>query len=229
MNYFSQKHTQFIIFCFITTSLLLIAFAEIDILISNLFYYDGFYQKNAWWENLLYSSVPYFIGFSMLGMTGLWLTNRFLKKNLLDINGRKALYVTLVLIVGSGLIVNTIFKENFGRPRPRDIVEFNGSKQFQPIFAVSKQCSTNCSFSSGHGSAAFLAIALALLFKHRKLALLVALTYGTLVSFSRIVSGAHFFSDNVISFFVMLITADALYYYFFLNTKDPTQEPRRPD
>jgi membrane-associated phospholipid phosphatase len=36
------------------------------------------------------------------------------------------------------------------------------------------------------------------------------------VSWSRIASGAHFFSDTVVSFFVMLIVTDVLYYYMIV-------------
>ena len=44
-----------------------------------------------------------------------------------------------------------------------------------------------------------------------------AIGLGIVVSLSRIAVGAHFFSDTVVSFFVMLITADVLYHYMFLG------------
>jgi len=37
------------------------------------------------------------------------------------------------------------------------------------------------------------------------------------VSFCRIASGAHFLSDTVVSFFVMLIVADVLHHYLVLG------------
>jgi membrane-associated PAP2 superfamily phosphatase len=50
----------------------------------------------------------------------------------------------------------------------------------------------------------------------RKRAMFVAgIGLGSLVSLSRVASGAHFFSDTVVSFFVMLIVADVLYHYMF--------------
>ena len=45
---------------------------------------------------------------------------------------------------------------------------------------------------------------------------LAGLALGILVSLSRISSGAHFFSDTVVSFFVMLIVADVLFFYLIL-------------
>jgi membrane-associated phospholipid phosphatase len=50
--------------------------------------------------------------------------------------------------------------------------------------------------------------------------LLAALAYGVVVSFSRVASGAHFFSDSVVSFFVMLISADALRHYLLLRAAE---------
>ena len=217
MSYFKQKHTQWIILSFLLASVLLFLYPNVDLQVSKVFYYDGFYQKGVWWEYIFYDSVQYFLSFTLLVVVGLWATNRYLKKHWCGICGRKALYVTFVLIIGSGFIVNTVLKEGFGRPRPRDIIEFNGAKHFQPAFVISGECMTNCSFSSGHGSGAFLAIALAFLFKRRQTALFAALSYGALVSLSRIAAGAHFFSDSVISFFIMLITADILYHYMFLR------------
>jgi membrane-associated phospholipid phosphatase len=47
----------------------------------------------------------------------------------------------------------------------------------------------------------------------KRAVLLSAFAYGALVSCSRVASGAHFLSDCVVSFFVMLILSDVLYYY----------------
>jgi len=188
-----------------------------DIQISSLFYDNGFYLKGTWWETLLYKSVKPVLIISLLTVMTLWLVNRYMNKNIWAIDGAKTLYLILVLVIGSGIIVNVIFKNNFGRARPSDIIEFNGDKKFTPAFVISRECDTNCSFSSGHGSAAFFTMALALLFKHRRKALVIAFIYGCLVSFSRIVSGRHFFSDNVVSFFIIAILTDALYYLYFID------------
>jgi len=225
MNYIKQAHSQILLICFIISSLIFISFPSIDIQISGMFFNNGFYLKGSWWEQFLYNSVKPFLTASILSVIGLWLINKYMNKNIFLINGKKTLFIILVLVIGSGLIVNAIFKDNFGRPRPRDIIEFNGIKEFQPAFSISNECDKNCSFSSGHGSAAFFTLALALLFKHRKRALLLAFVYGSLVSLARISAGGHFFSDNVVSFFVMAITTDVLYYLFFSrHTSNSTAE-----
>jgi membrane-associated PAP2 superfamily phosphatase len=48
--------------------------------------------------------------------------------------------------------------------------------------------------------------------------LLIAFGFGSLVSLCRISAGAHFFSDSVVSFFVMLLVADVFYYYMFVRS-----------
>ena len=216
MNYIKQTHTQILFLCFFISTTILVMFSSLDLQISNLFFDNGFYLDGDEWEKLLYHSVKFFLLTSLISVIGLWLFNKYMNKNIFSIDGNKTLFLILVLVLGSGLLVNALFKENFGRARPRDIVEFDGTKEFKPAFVISQECNTNCSFSSGHGSAAFFSLALALLFKYRKTALLIAFIYGCSVSFARMAVGAHFFSDNVVSFFVMAITTDIFYYLFFL-------------
>lgn len=220
MNYIKQTHSQILWITFLLSSFIFIAFPHLDIQISRLFYNNGFYLKGSWWETALYKSVKPFLIITLLGLTGLWLFNKFSHKNILGINGKKTAFFFLVLLIGSGIIVHVVFKNHFGRPRPVHITEFSGSKIFTPAFVISNGCDRNCSFSSGHSSAAFAALALAMLFKYRKTALTIAFIYGSLVSLARIAAGGHFFSDNVVSFFVMAITTDIFYYLFFVHHRE---------
>jgi lipid A 4'-phosphatase len=223
MSYLRQTRTQLVLLSFLISTLLLVMFPGIDIHVSKIFFNNGFNHGKDWWNVLFYNSVKYFLNVSVLAIIGIYLFNKFLNRDLYKIDGRKTLYLILVLVIGAGVIVNTIFKDHFGRARPRDIIEFNGAKQFTPVFAISDECDKNCSFSSGHGAGAFFALAIAYAFNRRKALFVAALTYGSLVSLSRIASGGHFFSDNVVSFFVMLITSDVLYYYMFMHMKSEHQ------
>jgi lipid A 4'-phosphatase len=123
------------------------------------------------------------------------------------------------------LIVNVVFKDHFGRARPRDIEEFGGSKRFTPAFVISSECDSNCSFSSGEGAAGFFSMALALALSRRRAIFLAAVAMGSLVSLSRIAAGAHFFSDTVVSFFVMLILSDVLFYYVVSSRPARNESP----
>ena len=44
-------------------------------------------------------------------------------------------FLVILLVVGPGLLVNAVFKDHWGRPRPREIVQFGGQKQFSPTLA----------------------------------------------------------------------------------------------
>jgi len=63
-------------------------------------------------------------------------------------------YVTLLYILGPGILVNGLLKEFWGRARPADIAEFGGTRTFTPPLEIADQCATNCSFVSGEGSGA---------------------------------------------------------------------------
>jgi len=213
LSYLKLKRGWAILTCFLISSLLLVQFSDLDIRISRLFFDNGFYLRDTWWQTFLHEGMAYFLSLSMLAVAGISYFNKRKQRDLLGLDGKKALYLALVLILGAGLIVNVIFKEHFGRARPRDIEEFGGSRHFTPAFVISQECASNCSFSSGEGAGGFFAVALALALSRRRRILLAALAFGGVVSFSRIAAGAHFFSDTMVSFFVMLLVADILYHY----------------
>lgn len=217
MSYLKLRRARIILACFLLSSLLLSGFPSIDISISRIFFDPGFHFKAHWWHRWIREGLVYFLCLSMVSVVGVYVFNRLLKRDLCRIDGKKVCYLFLVLILGAGLIVNVIFKDNFGRARPRDIEEFGGSKRFTPAFVVSYECDRNCSFSSGEGAGGFFALALASVLSRRRAILLAGVGIGILVSWSRIASGAHFFSDTVVSFFVMLIFTDALYHYIVVS------------
>ena len=112
---------------------------------------------------------------------------------------RPALFILLFIAVGPGLTVNLLLKEQIGRARPREIVEFGGSHQFTQFWQPG-DAGGNSSFPSGHAAIAFFTIApwFALRGRHRKTAaafLGLGLTFGVLVGIARILQGGHFASD----------------------------------
>ena len=220
MVYLKLKRSQIILASFITFAMLVTAFPTIDISISRIFFDGQSFLRDQWWQILLQEGLETFLCLSVVAIVALYACNRRLKRNLCGLDGRRALFAILVLVIGAGLIVNVVLKDHFGRARPRDIAEFGGTRQFTPAFVVSRQCDTNCSFSSGDAAGGFFSLALALALSRRRAFYVAGISIGVLVSFSRITAGAHFFSDTVTSFFVMLIVADVLFYYLVLKRSD---------
>jgi len=215
MNIFNTKifSINIIIWiAFVLCSTYFVLFPHIDIYFSSLFYENGFYLKGSLYEVFFYKSVPIDVTTFALGSIAVFLYNILTHKNFLCIDKRTIIYIILVLSLAPGLIVNTTFKQNWGRARPAEIKEFGGIKTFSPAFILSDQGGN--SFSSGHGAAAFSVLGFALLArKRRRLWITLALGYGVAVSFARIIGGGHFLSDNVTSFFVVYITTYILYHY----------------
>jgi lipid A 4'-phosphatase len=151
--------------------------------------------------------------------------NKLAKKQLCGVDGKKICYLFAVLALGAGLIVNAGLKDHFGRARPRDTQEFGASRHFTPPFVLSRECRKNCSFSSGDAAGAFFSLALAMAFGRRRALFLASIAFGVAVSFSRMASGAHFFSDTVVSFFIMLIVSDVLFHYMLAPKLAPSTSP----
>ena len=134
---------------------------------------------------------------------------------------RPGLFLVILLALGPGLIVNSIFKEYWGRPRPREVVQFGGTREFlQPWQKgiVHK----GRSFPSGHSSAAFYLTAPFFLFRRKKpraAAFWMAggLVFGVLMSVARIAQGGHFLSDTLWAWGMVHLTAVALYYLLRLD------------
>jgi lipid A 4'-phosphatase len=144
---------------------------------------------------------------------------------------RAGAFLVLLLILGPGLLVNTVFKEHWGRPRPREIVEFGGKKQFLQPWQKGLD-GNGRSFPSGHSSAAFYMAAPYLIYrrrdKRRAYAWLAGgLLFGVVMSMARIAQGAHFLSDTLWAFGMVALCALSLAALLNLDgTADPSPAPK---
>lgn len=122
-------------------------------------------------------------------------------------------FVIACLAVGPGVIANLVLKDNLGRARPRDVIEFGGGKVFTPAFVPSDQCPDNCSFVSGEASSIYAAFfALALVLPQYRVALLATgIAAGTLAGAIRMMQGAHFLSDVIFAGLFMAVTVSLLH------------------
>ena len=117
------------------------------------------------------------------------------------ISSRAALFLIATLALGPGLVTNVILKDNWGRPRPPEVTQFNGPEQFRPWWDPRGPCERNCSFVAGEGAGGFWTLAPAALAPPhlRPVAYAAALAFGSAAGFLRLSGGAHFFSDVVFS------------------------------
>ena len=139
-----------------------------------------------------------------------------------------ALFLALVMAIGPGLIVNSVFKQNFGRPRPRETMQFGGDKAFLPVWQPDFSQEAT-SFPSGHASMSFYWICLGVFFweRNRRSAsvwLIVGLGYGSLMGYARIVQGGHWLSDVLWSAGFVYLTSWLLYRVLRLS---PPQSPEQ--
>ena len=126
-----------------------------------------------------------------------------------------SLALVLTLAIGSGLIVHAMLKDHWGRPRPKQVIEFGGRQAFRPFYYPNffHQPEPSKSFSCGHCTMGFYFFALILLGKkegNRFLfisGVILTLLLGGLLSLTRIMQGGHFFSDVLASALVMWLTA----------------------
>ena len=144
-----------------------------------------------------------------------------------------ALFLVLFLAIGPGFITNTVFKNHWGRPRPRQIENFGGEEKFLAVWVkgVSKR---GKSFPSGHASIGFFLFSPFFFLRkiRTKLAvffLFLGVIYGTLMGVGRMIQGGHFASDVVWAGGFTYLTGLILYYLFKFDkqiwwTPQPSKE-----
>ena len=122
-----------------------------------------------------------------------------------------SLFFTLVGLLGTGLLVNIIFKGLFGRPRPYETSYFNGMWEFARPFEFGTP-GKGRSFVSGHTANAFFFLSLFFVLPKSKrwLGLSFALILGGVMGAQRIISGSHWLSDILMAGFVMLAVSAVL-------------------
>lgn len=207
-----------LIFPFITLSIALIFFLypEVDLSFSRLFYLEnggGFYLKNNTYVYLVHKCALLICGlFTAVGL-GLAIKKFLQTRSLHFKHYKKLIYVGLVFLIGPGLIVHTVVKDHVGRPRPYEIADFGGSVDYQEPFAISKSCTSDCSFPSGHASVGFAVFALGFLYPSgikRAFLNALAIALGLAIGTARIIEGGHFLSDIVFSGMIVYLVAAIL-------------------
>lgn len=204
-------------FCLVVALLvvlsLLIHLFDLDLRASNLFARPD--ELPNWWgkENLFLDAL-YDYGVwpaDLLAIGALIALIVSIFRSVLRRYRRTYIFLVLVLALGPGLLINMVLKEHWGRPRPREIVEFGGPKTFL-VVGERGIPGNGASFPSGHASMGFYFLCLYVLWRGRRpraarWGMVGGLAGGALMGFQRMAVGAHFLSDVVWSGGVVYLTA----------------------
>ncbi len=197
------------------------AFPSIDMTIAQVFYLGD--RRFSAHESFL---VPYirnafmasYVAACILALAGLYITARYAGL-WLQLYFSQWLFVVLCLAVGPGLVANVIFKDNWGRARPKQVIEFGGSQPFTPALQPAANCEKNCSFVSGEASSMFVLLftGAALYRRHPRALIKAGVVIGGLAGLMRMAQGSHFLSDVIFAGALMALTVCCLFFLFNAN------------
>lgn len=210
-------------------SLLFLFFPEIDLAVSEVFFRReksvngelvGFWLREEPALELMFFLVDVIARVILLGLIVL-LGIRLLRRHHQSLS---TAIVTLSLILGPVLLVNTGLKDHWDRARPREIQYFGGESKFSPAWIISDQCKTNCSFTSGHAAAGFSILVLHFV-RVSVFWIWLGMATGFFIGLARVAVGAHFLSDVVFSFFAVYLSAAVVAWAFasFYRGISPTK------
>jgi membrane-associated phospholipid phosphatase len=130
---------------------------------------------------------------------------------------RAAVFLTISLLLGPGLLVNVILKDNWSRPRPGNVAELGGAQPYVHWWDRHGTCRNNCSFASGEAAAAAWMFGPAMLAPPhwRAAAMASATAFTVTMSTLRIAAGGHFLTDVLFGALIALVVLLAVYKLVF--------------
>jgi lipid A 4'-phosphatase len=174
----------------------------------------GWYLAKAplWAWLYKYGTIPGLI--LTLGALAVWLAGLYVPA--LRSWRKPCLLVVLTTVIGAGVLVNSTFKQYWGRPRPSQTIEFGGKWAYRPISSPGTP-GKGASFPCGHCTMGFVFLAM-IGFRRKSRALAVSgitvgMILGVLLSAARIVQGAHFLSDTIWSLGIISMTVTIFHAY----------------
>jgi lipid A 4'-phosphatase len=191
-----------VIFASIILSLVFYLFPQIDLYVSNMFFegHRDFLWNKLFINHFYHRTLIKLINLIFIVSVLIYILGEVLKRPLLSLTRRRAFFIILSVAIAAGLMTNFIFKEHWGRSRPRNVIEFGGPEKFTAACVISQQCKDNCSFVSGEVSYAFCLISFVLLARRpRKPFAYGILIFASSVAAMRVITGGHFLSDVVLA------------------------------
>ncbi len=198
--------------------------AGADLAVESLFYSPGagWTQGNGWLWSFLYryGNIPAFVigGLGAIALLLSFFSAKF------QADRKAALFIVVFLVLGPGLIVNTLFKDCWGRPRPAELVNFGGTEIFRPFWSPGSPGQGH-SFPSGHAAIGFFVMAPYFVLRRKapgwaRGALAAGILYGMLMGLGRMIQGGHFLTDLIWAGCLVYVTGLFLYYVFRLDREE---------
>lgn len=209
----------------LATGLLFMFAPQIDIAVSRSFQLPGgefALSKSDFWRGLrelfLRAFTIWYIAIPIAGVLAYRMA-----RPVMNLDWRRWLYIGCCSLIGPLLLVNVILKEQWGRWRPREVLELGGNEGFTSVLDLAGSCDNNCSFVSGEvASMVMIFIALAFATRHwRPIHYGLAVVLGGLEALIRVGQGGHFLSDAIFAGVLMVLVAAVVQLWFFHSAFSP--------
>jgi len=209
------------------------AFPQLDLKLAGLFYrgsYGQWVAAQAPWADLLRRLAHWLIALIVAPAVIALIVKLLLPRRPILMSGRASLLMISTLVLAPGLMANTIFKDNWGRPRPFFVQEFGGTAQFLPWWDPRGSCVGNCSFVAGEPAGAFWTISAAAVAPApwRAAAYGTAIVFGAAIGVLRMAAGGHFASDvlfsGIFTFLIIWLVHGLLYRWLPTRISDASVE-----
>jgi lipid A 4'-phosphatase len=194
---------------------------DLDMKIARAFYYPNA-PKGPWpggekpFSRILYDLPPLLTAGLALAGTGAIAIG--LKRRKSRIMVSYGALILLSLSIGPGLISNP-GKRLWSRPRPQQLAEFGGERSgYARPFAIVRGGEEGKSFPCGHASVGFVFCVFWFIFRRRRprlgvFFLCLSIVLGSALGFLRIVDGAHFLSDVILTGLICYLVSHVLYFF----------------
>lgn len=148
-----------------------------------------------------------------VGLAALALFSYLRRTSIGQIESKGWLFLFLALMIGPVLIANVGFKDHWGRARPREITVFGGTEAFSPALLPRSPAHKNGSFVSGDGAFGFFLPSFAYVVPRTRSrrTFWAGIGGGIIFGATRIIMGAHFFSDVLFAAFFMMASSALIF------------------
>jgi len=199
-------------------------FPGLDLLVSVRYYNaeNGFFHRNDPFVLALYDWTPWIgrgliLALALFAMLAPLLARMLARRGRADLAERSrgpwrhmATVTVCCALLGNGLIIEGIFKNFMGRPRPVQVIPFGGQDTYHGPFVPGDDPPNHRSFVSSHAAAGFALMSLGLTCGPvwRRRWLLIGTVAGSVVGLGRILQGGHFLSDIIFAFYAVWLSCE---------------------